>query len=773
MKSRIPIEGLIGEAALREAAATEMGQVMDLVRAALQAKMGAGVYCCVEAMYPDRVIACKNGRYFAYPYTIGTDNQVALGDAQEVVEQYAPVRMAEASESFLEATDAEGRTWDAVLIRSGLSANKTFYPDAVLREAAPLFEGARVLARSDADHIKGDGKDARNIVGWISGAKFTEGASLDTGRVVGTFNFGAGAQALRETVTDAWKRGKRDLVGLSIDANGTAGFAMREAKRVRVAKSITKVNSVDLIVDPSAGGALVRLVEAAAPDNAKEPDPMKALMLAKIKAKAPTVYAQINLDTITDRELEARYAEAVAIEVAEKATTATGTAAAAQTGAGVTADQLTETVRMVEARAHLRTAVATSKLPQAAQDKLLADWSKRERFTEAEVDAAIKAERTYVARFSESGRVTIDAEGAVTVEDRSLKVSGMLDAFFNPAHKDHRAVQSFKECYIEMTGDRRVTGRLENFDRSRMAESLGARFSESLDSTSFGYALGDAITRRLLADYRTPNQYDVWRPLASVVPLSDFRTNHRTRFGGYGDLPIVLQGDPYTALASPTDEEATYAPAKRGGTEDFTFEMVKNDDVGAIRQIPIKLSRAAKRTLGKFVLDFIRTNPTIYDNVAFFHANHGNLGSAALDATSLAARRLALLKQTEAGSGDRLSIPAKHLLVPQDLEATGVDLFKNLTSVNDKTFIQSLALMVMPVWYWTDATDWALTVDKDDEPWLEVGFLDGDEEPAIFIQDNPTVGSVFSNDKITYKIRHVYGGTVTNYRGADKSVVAG
>jgi len=43
------------------------------------------------------------------------------------------------------------------------------------------------------------------------------------------------------------------------------------------------------------------------------------------------------------------------------------------------------------------------------------------------------------------------------------------------------------------------------------------------------------------------------------------------------------------------------------------------------------LARAAKRTLGKFVFDFIRTNPTIYDSVAFFHNDHANLGSAALD----------------------------------------------------------------------------------------------------------------------------------------------
>ncbi len=563
-------------------------------------------------------------------------------------------------------------------------------------------------------------------------------------------------------------------------------------RKIRVATKITKVNSVDLIVEPGAGGALVRMVEAA--DSQEEHDNMKLKqrMLEAIAAALPVEFAKINAETISDDELEKVYREAVsapkkpadvsqaewdAMDMAAKKKSVADhkgrSATMKEAAGGVTAEDLAETVRMVEARAYLRTAVATSRLPQAAQDKLLADWGKRERFAEADVDAAIKAERAYLAHFTESGRVQIDASGNVQVEDRSVKISDMFDAFFDPGHKNHRSVQSFKECYIEVTGDRRITGRIADMDLARMRESLGSRFAESLDSASFSYVLGDAITRRLLADYRTPSQYDVWRPLANIVPVSDFRTQHRTRYGGYGDLPIVLEGDPYTALASPTDEEASYAAAKRGGTEDITDEMILADDVSAIRQIPTKLSRSAKRTLAKFVLDFIRTNPVIYDADNFFSVAHGNLGAAALDATALAARRLALLKQTEAGSADRLGIPAKNLLVPVDLQSTGVDLFKNLTSVNDKTFIQNLALTVIPVWYWTDATDWAVTVDKDDMPWLEIAFLHGQEEPSLYVQDNPTVGSVFSNDKITYKIKHPYGGNVTNFRGADKSVVAG
>ena len=102
--------------------------------------------------------------------------------------------------------------------------------------------------------------------------------------------------------------------------------------------------------------------------------------------------------------------------------------------------------------------------------------------------------------------------------------------------------------------------------------------------------------------------------------------------------------------------------------------------------------------------------------------------------------------------------------MPDDLEETAVDLFRRNTE-NDKTFVQSQRIEVMPVWYWTDASNWCLTTDPDDIPTIEIGFLDGNEEPELFVQDSPTNGSMFTHDKLTWKIRHIYGGNVLDYRG--------
>ena len=764
-------------AALKEAATEELGQIGDLVCDAIgdlfqaqAATSGSYEPWAIEALFPDRVIVYRDGRYWAYDYTIGEDNSVALTAAGEVLESFTPVGAGAAAAMqeatiFLESKDAEGKVWDAVLIRAGTSKNGTYYPDAVLREAAPLFEGVRVFAVPDMLHLSDPAKkrDVNQLAGWISEPRFIEGARTDSGYIGGRVNI-AGQAPLREKLVDAWQRGKRDLVGLSIDAGGTAKpYTGAGAKRM--ATRISKVESVDLIVEPSAGGALVRLAEAA--DTSREQDAMKEKMLVAIKAKFP------NLDTssLNDEQILARYAEAIAPAPANRDDRA---------GTPLTREDFDAYVKLQEARAAAAVKINATTLPAPAKAKLVARFNGLARFTEADLDNEIKAERDYVVRMAESlgadaGKVRMNA-GDIVVEDRSKRIAHMLDAFFNPGGKDAEgklfpAVHSFKECYIEVTGDSRVTGLIQHADRSRLAESVGAAFREGLDTTAFANVLGASLNRRLVQDYNNTANYDGYRLITgNPVPLADFRTQERVRFGGFGDLPIVAESGAYLDPDDPTDEKATYAPQKRGRVVSVTLEMIKNDDVGAIRKIPQRVGRAAKRTLAKFVFDFVATNPLIYDGVNFFAAGHGNLGAAALDATSLAARRLAMLKQTELNSGDPLNIGPATILVPVDLQEAAYNLQQRGTNL-DKTFTQSLILNIVPVWYWTDTNDWALFADPADVQCIELGFLDGQQDPELFVQDMPNVGSMFSNDEVTYKLRHIYGGAVVEFRGADKSVV--
>ena len=384
----------------------------------------------------------------------------------------------------------------------------------------------------------------------------------------------------------------------------------------------------------------------------------------------------------------------------------------------------------------------------------------------------ISEERQILAEASPDGQVIGLGAGNVSISaGRDVQIPKMLDAFWDP--KD-ASVTSLKECYITLTGDKRVTGLVANCDRRLIAEAI--QIGTGSGAGVFAQVLGDSVTRRMQKDYRETDIWDWYKKVCTEVPASDFREQKRPYWGGYGNLPKVAQAAAYAALTSPTDVEEVYTVAKYGGTEEITLEAIKNDDVGLVMRIPGRLARAAKRTVSDHIAGLFTMNsgagPVLNaDSLNLFHATHANRGTAALASASVAAGRLAMVKQTERDSSKELGIPPRTLLVPWDLQEAAYNLFRMGTS-NDRDFVQSFQYDVAPVPGWSDANDWVLVADPMDIETIEIGYLDGQIEPSLFVQNSEEYGSMFTNDKWTYKIRHIYGATVMDYRGFYKALVA-
>jgi hypothetical protein len=769
----VPQGGVVGDQALREAATTELHQVIELIRGAVRvaAAVRDGEWVNIVAVYPDRCIVQREGRLYAYPWALDDNNTITLGAPTEVVLDHKPVAMREGNATagarqaeaagvsmFVEALAADASKPPRYLvrvIRAGTSLNGVNYPRAVLREAAPLFDGVRVFVKSDIEHVQGDakGKDFRKLIGKLSEPRFVEANGGEIQAVLDVLETSSVAATLREAVA----RDMTDLFGLSIDAEGTA----KAKGKFREATKLTRVSSVDLIIEPGAGGQVIRFVESAQESNMKLREQMLTDIRARDAARADA------LTGASDEDVMTAYREAMAAP--HNPTSSERTPSPAGAPAGVTAEQLDARLRLVEARAEARAAITASPLPQATKDRLQARFAEAASIQPGDVDRAIKDEREYLVRVTEGARIT-GLGGSPRIEmgeDRSDKMQAMLDDFFDPK----KPARSFREAYIELTGDRHVTGLIQNCDMRSLREAVaGTRFAEAVSAATFGDILGDSITRAMIREYGALEAYQDWRWLCDVVPVTDFRTQERARMGGYGNLPAVAENGAYAALSTPTDEKATYAATKRGGTETVSLEAIANDDVGALRRIPMALATSAGRTLYEFVYNFLATNPVIYDGLALFHATHANLGTAALNEASFAAARLAMKKQTELDSAKRLGITLRHVAVPSDLEEIAYDLFVRQSN-NDETFVQSRKPTVHVVDYWTDTNNWFATADNAQVPLIELGFYGG-EDPQLFIQDNPTQGSLFSNDQVKYKIRHIYSGAVRDFRGFYGAIVA-
>jgi peptidoglycan hydrolase-like protein with peptidoglycan-binding domain len=764
------------------------GEVEDAVRARMRSASPdpyAPVSCyVVDLTDTDAVYMSGGDDLYQCSYSVDDAGTVTLGDPELVVKTYAPAPQAMADEEAAEIPEEEmaeegdemglaeaedriegrvieaagtaedgGRIFRVRIIAAGDSKNGRRYPHSTLADAAPMYSGAKAY-----DHHRTEAELKSSTIGGIVGHYRDVEAKSDG--LYGNLHLLPSATHAAEALDTSLalqKDGMAPLIGISHDVMAKYRPITASGRRMQEATQITKVHSADLVADPAAGGKATRMV-AGGTDTGTLPEkqeddvpPTKEDFLAAMAEATDEELAGVGLA----RAVEAEEIE----EEAEREIEATSVASPKAGWMG---------------QAMIREKVKAAGLPEAVTESLTEQLP--DRITEADVDARVAGLKTLMGI---AERVTLDpGVGRVQVTQESVdKKRKALDAFFDGDYAN--GYRSFKEAYADFTGNRQRSFD-EDYNRTVLRESIGSaagfdsrRAVESADSTTWNLVLGDSITRRLVAEYSQPS-LQTWRQVvSSVVPVQDFRTQRIDRIGGYGTLPAVNQGAPYQPLTTPTNEEITYAITKRGGTEDLTIEMIANDDVRAIAKIPVKLGLAAAQTLFRFVWELLNpgNNPTIYDGAGLW-TGHSNSATVALSQTNLSAARKAMRSQAAYGdTADILSIVPKLLFVCNTLEELAFQLCTSAVAIpatpagpsNTPNIHQGLTPVVVD--YWTTTTGWGLVADPNMCPTIEMGFYQGRETPELLTQSDPSVGSVFDADKVTYKIRHIYSGAVLDFRG--------
>ncbi len=792
-----------------------LSRVCDAIRARYSAAEDMRSYAYPVATFDDYVIfrrSTEGGKSTTWQASFEwtNDGKVNLtSEPIEVTQKWIPVRESAFAESILageagkgeqtirtealilgpvlegtgDAARVTGKAWDVLLIQEGLSKNRNRYQRKVLAEGAPLYENARMfLDHKLPAEIGPMGRSGAEAMGFAQNVRpvvLTLKEGTDAATNPGVLALAARAivtkAAFREELVTAFEAGNPNFFGLSHDVRAESAVLQLSDGPAYDVTSIKAVESVDWVLKPSAGGRILRHVAGSdTPHPSLQGDAeMLKTLIESLKKAGITVPENCDEATATRLLNEGLARTAAAVVTPPNPAAITESERVEFNARIATLEASNKATARNFAGVMLNNSLLECALPDAFKTRIRKRFMQRIEDaaaaipTQDEVTAAIKEAVEDVGALAEAGIVMphVGTTRGITAGDGPKeKIQARLDDFFNPT----KPLVSFKEIYVDATGDKNVRGRLTEEVRTRVAESMGVSVQEAMTTASLDQIFGDSIRRKMLADYAA-SDFANWRQtIAEVVPLTDFRTVRRMRFGGYGNLPIVAQGGPYTALTSPSDEEATYAPAKRGGTEEITLEMIKNDDVGAIRRIPGKLSRAAGQTLHEFVWDLLATNAAIYDSVALAAVGHANLTTSALSAATISALRLLIKQQADMSNSKRIGLAPRYLIVPGELEELAFQLTTSdkvtNSANNDPSFIKKLNLSVIVVEYWTDTNNYWLAASVDQSPMIEIGFLDGQEQPELFVQDNPSAGSMFSNDKISWKIRHIYGGGVMDYR---------
>lgn len=461
------------------------------------------------------------------------------------------------------------------------------------------------------------------------------------------------------------------------------------------------------------------------------------------------------------------------------------TTAPAMDGSSATEQQvqaLMQDLQRERSQLLLQRRLLESVLPEPVRAHLLTRYSGR--IVEAEeIDAEIEAQQALLATLATQGLIRgngYEKPSVGSMVTEAEKVQAAFDRMFDldidsTRLGNVRAFGSIREAYARVTGDASVVGFDEHSQLGtiRVSEAAPiARITEADTTTaSFSYLLGTSMNKRLLKDYQAwPAE---WQRFTTIAPIRDFKQQSRVRFGAFGSLPVVAEDTAYTSVTL-TDSAATYVPQKRGNLVTVSREVIINDDLMAVKQIPTKLAVAAAYTLAEFVYGFLSNNPVIYDGANLFTSGvpHGNLGSSNLSTGAMQAGITAMREQTNY-AGKRIGLRPRYLVVPPELEWQAMVVTKSAgVPGSNNNDINPLLGYVTPIVspQLTSTTQWFMVGDPREIDTIEIGFVGGQINPALFIQDSPLLGMNFSADVISFKCRHEYGGCVTDFRGLYRGV---
>ncbi len=633
---------------------------------------------------------------------------------------------------------------------------------AVLKDSLPLWEGAACFV----DHSVW-GHSVRDLGGSFhqpAWCEETQGVRLQLTALgpAGPLVEALGRQLLQE-------QGPRPRVGFSADIVFTA--------QGREVVKILRVLSCDLVYNPARGGAFVRA-------------------LNQLSAAYPTVLSNVHSNIRSDAKGEniMENQEPVPNQSPEAGQTRLDAGGelhrlldAGREQARLAAEaEKARQVRVQMCAYLLDSGLAAARLPAAVETRLRKQFEGQV-FEPGALLEAIDDARSLVSELT--GGLVVQGPGRVhavySSEDQlQAAVDDLLGAPREAAHaalSAHR-LTGIRELYLMLTGDDDLHG---GFHPERVRLATSADFAGLVKN-----ALNKIVAHQW--DQLGRAGYNWWERVTLQEHFTSLQDVTGTLVGTVGALPAVSEGAEYTELVI-GDSPETASFTKYGGYVPLTLELIDRDETRKLRQYPRELANAGLRKISSLVAGIFTAGagvgPDMADGQPLFNTTaqttaggHKNLLTTALSAAEWEVVSQAvydqpmLIKNADGlyGTGPRMAINPRYLLVPRALELTARKIlypyWENAANIHSENLQRGEKGDVVVVPEWTDAKDWAAAVDPRLAPGVIVGERFG-LRPEIFIAGGELSPAVFTNDEHRIKVRHFLAVLVQDWRALHKSNV--
>ena len=299
-------------------------------------------------------------------------------------------------------------------------------------------------------------------------------------------------------------------------------------------------------------------------------------------------------------------------------------------------------------------------------------------------------------------------------------------------------------------------------------ELVAAAFTHT--TSDFDNLLSNTANKSMQKGYEEAEEtFQLW---TNEGNLSDFKATSRVDLNMFPALEEVRDGAEYKA-GTIGDRGETIQLATYGKLFSITRQTIINDDLDAFTKIPMRMGRAAIRTVGDLVYAVLTGNPNMADGTALFHSDHANLLTAgALSTASIDAMRVAMAKQTDGGSNARaLNIRLSNIIVPIALEGAaqvvrdsefevGASAKNNTVPNTRRGTFEVIADARLDA---ASATNWYGAAGNGTNDTVEVAYLDGNKAPTLEQQNGWNV------DGVEYKVRLDAGVKAIDHRTMAKN----
>lgn len=218
----------------------------------------------------------------------------------------------------------------------------------------------------------------------------------------------------------------------------------------------------------------------------------------------------------------------------------------------------------------------------------------------------------------------------------------------------------------------------ESFEKFQDAMRKLAFDGSAVGPHSLTSVLGNSMHKSLMAAYRSTA--GIATDVCFIDSQSDFKTHTRHTMNASGDFVIVPDGGNIES-GQYSEETSTSQLDTYGRKWQYTRRQWINDDLGALRRMPIEIGRKGRNAVERLLAKTINTNAG-----SFYHADNNNLltgSNSAFGYSALSAAVSAFLKQVDP-DGDPIAVDSWGLIVSASNKVPADEMFTS-DRVNETT----------------------------------------------------------------------------------------